>query len=206
MECLLADNTPACTECRLECQENWDHGRQNLINKQTNNQIRIRKRFVMFESLKTKATEGSSGEKEFNISTPIFFHKCAVVQFYPQLKFNIRRLSPTPPSPPTRKTTTWHKLYLSIFFLSTHKYSSAATCNTENCVLAGERQLRVSYHLSKLGNLEVGDVADSCMPSRKMDLQEWTVPSLALLLLRAFFRRKSNCLICNKTIKGHEDY
>ena len=100
MECLLADNTPACTECRLECQENWDHGRQNLINKQTNNQIRIRKRFVMFESLKTKATEGSSGEKEFNISTPIFFHKCAVVQFYPQLKFNIRRLSPTPPPPP----------------------------------------------------------------------------------------------------------
>ena len=96
MECLLADNTPACIECRLECQENWDHGRQNLINKQTNNQIRIRKRFVMFESLKTKATEGSSGEKESNISTLIFVHKCAVVQFYPQLKFDIRRLSPIP--------------------------------------------------------------------------------------------------------------
>ena len=51
----------------------------------------------MFESLKTKATEGSSGEKESNISTLIFVHKCAVVQFYPQLKFNIRRLSLTPP-------------------------------------------------------------------------------------------------------------
>ena len=62
----------------------------------------------MFESLKTKATERSSGEKESNISTLIFVHKCAVVQFYPQLKFDIRRLSPTtpPPSPPTRKTTT----------------------------------------------------------------------------------------------------
>ena len=99
MEYLLADNTPACIECRLEYQENWDHGRQNLINEQTNNQIRIRKRFVMFESLKTKATERSSGEKEFNISTLIFVHKCAVVQFYPQLKFNIRRLSLTPPPP-----------------------------------------------------------------------------------------------------------
>ena len=53
----------------------------------------------MFESLKTKATERSSGEKEFNISTLIFVHKCAVVQFYPQLKFNIRRLSLTPPPP-----------------------------------------------------------------------------------------------------------
>ena len=206
MKCLLADNTPSCTECRLECQENWDHGRQNLINKQTNNQIRIRKRFVMFESLKTKATERSSGEKEVNISTLIFVHKCAVVQFYPQLKFNIRRLSLTPPPPHTRKITTWHKIYLSIFFLLTHRYSSATTCNKENCVLAGERQLRVSYHLSKLGNLEVGDVADSCMPSRTADHQEWTVPSLALLLLRAFFRRKSNCLICNKAIKCHEDY
>ena len=205
MECLLADNTPACTECRLECQENWDHGRQNLINKQTNNQIRIRKRFVMFESLKTKATERSSREKEFNISTLIFVHKCAVVQFYPQLKFNIRRLSLTPP-PPTRKITTWHKIYLSIFFLLTHRYSSATTCNKENCVLAGERQLRVSYHLSKLGNLEVGDVADSCMPSRTADHQEWTVPSLALLLLWAFFRRKSNCLVCNKATKCQKDY
>lgn len=173
MECLLADNTPACIECRLECQENWDHGRQNLINKQTNNQIRIRKRFVMFESLKTKATEGSSGGKESNISTLI---------------------------------TTWHKIYLSIFFLLIHRYSSATTCNKENCVLAGERQLRVSYHLSKLGNLEVGDVADSCMPSRTVDHQEWTVPSLALLLLRAFFRRKSNCLVCNKATKCQKDY
>lgn len=51
----------------------------------------------MFESLKTKATERSSGLKELNISTLIFVHKCAVVQFYPQLKFNIRRLSLTPP-------------------------------------------------------------------------------------------------------------
>ena len=83
MECLLADNTPAYTEYRLECQENWDHSRQNLINKQTNNQIRIGKRFVMLESLKTKATERSSGEKELNTSTLIFVHKCAVVQFYP---------------------------------------------------------------------------------------------------------------------------
>ena len=54
----------------------------------------------MFESLKTKATERSSGEKEFNISTLIFVHKCAVVQFCPQLKFDIRRLFPTPPPHP----------------------------------------------------------------------------------------------------------
>ena len=50
----------------------------------------------MFESLKTKATERSSGEKESNISTLIFVQKCAVVQFYPQLKFDIHRLSPIP--------------------------------------------------------------------------------------------------------------
>ena len=37
----------------------------------------------MLESLKTKATERSSGEKELNTSTLIFVHKCAVVQFYP---------------------------------------------------------------------------------------------------------------------------
>ena len=77
----------------------------------------------MFESLKTKATERSSGEKEFNISTLIFVHKCAVVQFCPQLKFDIRRLSPIPPPHPHLQEKQRHDIK-SIFQYSFYQYTN----------------------------------------------------------------------------------